>query len=702
MKKTQNNENRLMNAVNSTQKIQPTKLVSFDVFDTLLTRRVTNPHSVFYLTGVAAQQERIISCSAETYVRLRKEADTVSRTGQPDWQTDAKSIFNLLTKLLIVTPAQGDRLRELEIEWERKVLVPVPGAKQMLELERNAGYTIAFVSDMYWSSKEIELFLRDADLFKDGDQLLVSADHGACKDSGKLFYKLLEDNPSVKKGEIRHHGNDRFVDYNGALKGGLKGVLHTRGNPTRYERLLEKHREETDGLAPVLSGTGRLLRLLYDKEPAHIAGIARIVGNVVAPTMVMYVLWILQEARNKGIERLCFVSRDGYIPYLICNRISKAMGFTVKTSYIHGSRQSWHLPGLYEFNEVTFNWLLNNFDGSTVETVFKRVGMSWENILQIAPEMSSVFSSPDLPVTADAQKKIKNLIISNKALQKHILSSAKQKRDLLLAYLNEQEINFREKTGIVEIGWAGRTRNSFRRILGVEKADNLHWFYFGLFANINLDQPENISTFIEGLNLQYRSIKGLPTVIESFCFAPHGSVVGFEQCGGKVEPIFNEVGEVELDEWGREKVFMFVEKFCDLLPMNIIESMNYCNLRNPVYNLLNAFISHPSKDDADIWGSIPFTFDQFGKNSLILAPKPHLTLQTIKDALTFGKFDYVAQNKDAGWGAASWAKRDWTLFPLYFFTFVGHMRVKGKSEVHRIFTETKNYIKRLIYLNEHT
>ncbi|RYZ25700.1 MAG: hypothetical protein EOO10_17585 [Chitinophagaceae bacterium] len=677
------------------------KLVSFDVFDTLLTRKVATPPSVFYFSALQAIKEGIIGCSPEAYVMFRREAETVSRIGQPDWQTDAPRIFSLLSKLMMLSHETSNRLREIEIEWERKLLVPVPGAEQLLQTERNEGYTIAFVSDMYWSNKEIRLFLSDHNLIKEGDQLLVSADHDVCKDSGKLFEKLMADNPGAVKESLRHHGNDHFVDFQGARKAGLTCILHKRCNPNRYERLLEKFRDETNGLTSLLAGSGRLLRLMHDDQPQQTAGIARIVGNVVGPTMVMYVLWILREARNKGIKQLCFVSRDGYVPYLICKKISKELGYDIDSFYMYGSRQSWHMPSLTEINANSLDWIVDIYEGTTVETIFKRIYLSWEELVELVPEFPTLFSSPDAEVTPAIQEKIKNLLNTNSKLQNRILALAQEKRDTLLQYLEQSGIQLSEKTGVVEIGWAGRTRTSFKKIVGKDIAQNLHWFYLGLIPKKQQEQLETISTFLYGPELNYKAINALISIAESFCFAPHGSVVDFTQTEGKATPVFNRVGEPEIDAWGRQKFFEYLDQYCDLLPLDIIRSLHYYNLRNATYQLLNTFISTPSREDAEVWGSIPFIHDQFGKTSSILAPKVKVNGKTIKNALTYGSLKMTSRSEMGVWGGGSWAKRDWTAFPLYGFTFLGHMRTQWKSEIHHAYRETKNYIKALFHYTGH-
>lgn len=685
-----------MHRTESNQTSQHLKLVSFDVFDTLLIRRVVEPEAVFYFAAVSAIQEEIIACTPEAYVSIRKEAEKIACHGEKDWQTDAPRIFQVLSRLLSLTPEESSRLYSLELQWEKTLLVVVPGVAPMLEKERQEGYTIAFVSDMYLSSEDIKMFLTCAGLFRAGDIVFVSGEHRASKSTGRLFDKLVSDHPQSLRKEIRHYGNDYLIDYRGALKAGLIGKHLTRCNPTRYEALLEKRRGETNGLSSLLAGTSRLLRLNFDHQPYKIAALAKIVGGVIAPVMTLYVLWILEEAKRKGIKQLCFISRDGYVPFLICKKICSSLGYPIEAVYLYGSRQSWHLPGLTVFNDSTYAWLLQNFEGNTtIETVLNRVGMLWGDLLKVVPEAKQLFNSPHQALTSQNRSKLQALLDSNKSLQEHILANANAKREVLLAYFEQEGLSFDQKTGMVDLGWTGRSGSSLKRIIGKDKSDNLQWFYFGILSDKYLDQPEKVSTFLFGPDLPLDVIQGLPPIIETFCFAPHGSVVDFKR-SDKIHAVFSSMGEQELDDWGRSQFLAMIEKYCELLPLDIIRSRKFYHLRKPAHDLLETFINTPTKEEAEIWGGVPFIQDHSGKKSTILAPKPYVLTHTIKDALVFGKFSQMAQGGELGvWGAASWAKRDWKIFPLYPFLFIGRARIKMKNfslkMVHKLKLFRKTY-----------
>ncbi len=678
-------------------KITTKKLVTFDIFDTLLTRMVCSPIAVFYFVGKSAINENLVSCSPGNYIQLRREAERLSRIGHPDGEIDDNRIFKFFTHLLGVSEEVGKRLRELEIEWESKFLIPVPGAHELLMKHRNKGDQIAFVSDMYWTKEILIDFLKAHDFWRDDDQLWVSSEHGASKASSKLFEKVLKHNQIIKVSEVHHYGNNKEADNDGAIKAGLSSTLLLKGNPTRYENLLERFSESSGGLTSLLSGAGRLLRMKYSEASFKNAGIARIVGNVAGPCFTLYVMWLLRSAKAEGVKHLYFVSRDGYVPFKIAEKISGAIAPGIKISYLYGSRQAWHIAGLFEFDENTFYWLFGPSDGATAASVMKRAGIEWEELCKIIPGINEKINNPHSEIQPKEMDFLKSLILSNKILQERILNEAKSRRELLLGYLDQEGFNPNEKSGMVEIGWGARTRMSFERAIGIENSRHLHWFYLGLGAEAKVHDPERIHTFLYGPLLKFTGIEQLPVIAESFCLAPHGSVLGFSRKNEKVMPIFKEGIEAKLEEWGRSFYLSALNEYCDNLPVTIIDNNPGFDLRSPAYFLLKEFSEKPGREDALIWGNIPFEHDQSGSITYTLAPKSKLNYRSIKEAIIFGTLSKAAGGGQVGaWGAGAWSLRSTKVFPLFIFVFIGHMRVNGKSEIMRVLSETKSYLKRVL------
>ncbi len=671
------------------------KLVFFDVFDTLLTRKVTAPSSVFYFSALDAIKSKIIDCSAETYVNRRQEAERLSRKEAGEGQIHCERIFDYLSELLSISKESSKQLMQLEFQWESKLLFEIPGAKNMVDKERMNGHQIIYVSDMYWSSEVIRTFLENANIFQKDDKIWVSSEHGASKDSGNLFKKIFPHYPDVNLNDIRHFGNDHYIDYLGAIKAGIKPVLLENANPNTYEILLEKHRDSTNGIASIISGSGRYFRLLNSSKDAKTAEIARIVGNIAGPSMLMYCLWILREAKHRQIEQLCFISRDGYVPFIICSKIGPKLGYDFKYNYVYGSRQSWHIAGIRNFNPDIYSWLFESYNNLTLNSILKRLETSWEKMIELAPETLNHIKDGESHLDENSKTAIKNIIENNDALRTHLLEIASEKRQILKDYLSENNIDFSRKTGMIEIGWKGKTRLSFEKALGDENAANMHWFYLGLDQNFK-QNTNRYSTFLYGSELNYLTIDALPQIFESFCFAPHGSVKGFEKKDGKTTPTFNNKIEDKLDHWGRQIFLECVNDYCDHLPLEIMKNWDIPNMRFAAYNLLQQFCENPEKNDALVWGDIPFIHDQEGSEHSILAPDIKLNLKTIKQAITFGKLRLTGNGGySTRWGAGSWARRKNPLILAKVFTFIGYLRVQKHHELRRILSETKQYLKKV-------
>lgn len=670
------------------------KLVSFDIFDTVLTRLVAVPISVFYFAARAAIKENLISCYPEIYVKQRREAERLARMGQPNGEVDDSRIFEFLIRLLSVSREVGKRLQQLEIEWELKLLVPVPGVHALIQRHRDNGDQVAFVSDMYLTKGTLISFLKKHGFWHEADQLWVSSEHGASKISGQLFHKVLDYNKVKTPKDVYHYGNNKRIDFDGAAKAGISPVWLPEANPSRYEYLLETFRDSSGGLTSLLAGAGRLLRLKYAGDSSKLAGLAKIAGNIVGPSFTLYVLWLLKEAKAKGIKRLFFVSRDGYVPYLIAKKISTQIAPEIVISYFYGSRQAWHIAGLFEFDRPTLNWLFSSLDGPSGSSFIKRTGIEWEELITIVPEIGDQIKNPHSPLSTKELDYLKSQILTNKKLQERILNEAKARRGLLLEYLGQEGFDPKEKNGIVEMGWVGRTKMSFEKVIGTENSTLLHWFYVGLLnihQEVNLDR---VHTFLYGGLLKFDVIHELPVTAESFCLAPHGSVLGFEKKDGKVIPIFRTGNETKLDEWGRPAYLKMVDEYCDNLLLTAIDHTPGFDLRSAAYHLLKTFTEQPGRDEAALWGAVPYDYDQAGSATYHLAPPIRVNYQTIKEALIFGTVKRASgSGKAATWRSGSWSLRTSRIFPLYIFVFIGQIKINGKKTVVKLMRKTKSFFR---------
>src|SRR3954452_807711 len=120
-------------------------VTSFDVFDTLLTRAVGAPSSLFILLGRSDAVSKATGCSAEEFARLRITAERRARVGRRE--TTLEQIYAELAAGLGLGAAQARQLAECELALERRLSRPVPGSDRLVK-EAAHGRRVA-LSDMY-------------------------------------------------------------------------------------------------------------------------------------------------------------------------------------------------------------------------------------------------------------------------------------------------------------------------------------------------------------------------------------------------------------------------------------------------------------------------------------------------------------------------------------------------------------------------
>lgn len=106
-------------------------IITFDVFDTLITRCVIKPVDVFSIVEAKAKNNNIISKN-NSFFNDRQEAENISYTEFGDFTT-LYTIYNILKRDFKYTEKQCNWLKEVEIQTELAIVIP---RKDMFSLVR--------------------------------------------------------------------------------------------------------------------------------------------------------------------------------------------------------------------------------------------------------------------------------------------------------------------------------------------------------------------------------------------------------------------------------------------------------------------------------------------------------------------------------------------------------------------------------------
>ncbi|WP_250448578.1 hypothetical protein, partial [Actinotalea sp. C106] len=219
--------------------------------------------------------------------------------------TGLAEIHAELGATLGLTAADQERLAELEMATEADLLHPVPAVLPRLREARKAAGRVVFVSDMYLPAEFITEQLRQHGAWCEGDVLYVSHAHRTSKRSGTLFATVAA-GEGVRPQDLRHYGNDDDADVRAARRAGAQGVLLPEGNPGRFELLLQRHRESTDGLSAAMAGASRLARLDVRAWTSRERALIEVAAGVLAPVLTSHLAAELRHVKAAQAAELTF------------------------------------------------------------------------------------------------------------------------------------------------------------------------------------------------------------------------------------------------------------------------------------------------------------------------------------------------------------------------------------------------------------
>ncbi len=596
-------------------------VAGFDVFDTVLTRLVGDPEAVFFLVGTEAGKRGLTSLSAGEFAARRRlaQANCHRRSGGGEVTLD-EIIGELLTQI-DGSARQATALRDAELAVEARLICALPGAPELLAAARSQSSRLIFASDMYLPADFIRACLRAHGCWQEGDSLYVSHEYRRSKRTGELFATILAQE-GIAPGQLRHTGNDAEADYAAPRKMGIAATLRPQGNLNRYERCLESYSGATAGLASWLAGASRLARLTISAHTPAEEAIRDVAAGVAAPVLVAYVSWVLRTAHRDGINRLYFVARDGHTLLQLARQLAPRLHPAAELRYLHGSRQAWHLPGVFTVGEDELSWLFCPTDFLSVTSLCGRVGL-------LPVEISAPLTAGGFPAAgwnenldAGSRARLRELVPSH-AIAHRIQERATLARETLLAYLQQERLLDRERAALVDLGWHGRAHDSLAKVICSAGIPPPAGFYFGLHsASSRRDLGERHAWFFDHRKQTDRieTLPGIEALMEVFCAVDHGATTGYAPGPQGLAPVLRTDG-ANVRLWGAPLLQAAIIAFGKNLTAAPAGDADATATRSMCLDVLRLFWETPTGAEAQAWGAFPFEDDQTGASAPPLATK---------------------------------------------------------------------------------
>ncbi len=585
---------------------------TFDIFDTVLTRRVGDPRAAFLLLGHRLVSKGLIDCSAESFSRQRTAAEVRAfrNAGGLDSFVDLGVIYNELRSSLGIDNAIHGKLVAEELDLETDLLVPMSDGVQRVSDARSAGRDVAFVSDMYLPSWFIRQTLEAHRLIEDTDVLIVSNEYGASKSTGALWPHVLRE-LDVDASQIHHTGDNEKSDVKTPRRAGMRATHVDASHLNRFEQLLEQFDFETDGLSSLLAGASRRVRTEVHVDSDHDRALRDVTAGVITPFLVGNVLWILRQAMESHTEKIFFIARDGQIMLEVATQLAAKIGYTGELTYMYGSRGAWLLPSLTVLDDdkiASAVALSGDVDEVTLRLIVHRFGIEPSALEPHLTRANMPESMWDTPMTVEQRKSLRETLRTDEELASTILELATNARELMLGYLDQVGAITSAPIAIVDQGTGSTLFNAISSVLQTVGQRPPQAFYFGLRSDApdqGFGYPE---TYIrdEVSRAGFLKTPGLLTLVEMACTADHGSVTGYRASDGEVIPELAEARNCTVMDWGfdmlRQTVSATVRELCAApIPLR-----RHVDLRPASLAVFDEFWNSPTRAEATAWGQYPF------------------------------------------------------------------------------------------------
>jgi FMN phosphatase YigB (HAD superfamily) len=523
------------------------KVLSLDIFDTLLWRRVPEPADMFLVLGnVLGDSGKLARhISPLAFADLRHAAERAARekvqavTGYRE--IALVDIYAALPDH-IFSPGfdQAARLAA-ELMCERDLLVLDTDLVALMKAAKEAGSRVILVSDTYFTSAQIRDFLSHAGFKEEGliDRLYASCEKGKPK-YRDLFDDVLRD-LDVTPAAMLHIGDTLEADINPCRARGIAVVHYDKWSFSPRVRAVEFPADRVKRGA-LLDGrgdyglTGLRARLAHrppvslgqDLRPYWSYGAA-----VLAPVFAAFSRWIVEEARAAGAARVFGLMREGRFLKRVVEATAASLNMPMTVDELWLSRRAVVRAGLFEDDLGLLPEAILLSPGADLDQILHGLGLARADLQDALPERFDFRQSDALPVLVRA-------ITATPLAKMKVLAASGALRANLLRGIGKTVDLSKGDAILLDLGYAATIQSVLANILAREKRTvKLTGFYFALNekAMSNVRAGADLRAFLsdEGfLGVTGALLSRTPDVLEHACMCREGSLECYDDSAAPV------------------------------------------------------------------------------------------------------------------------------------------------------------------------
>lgn len=494
-------------------------VISFDIFDTLITRMVYEPDDVFRL-----MERKIQSIYGRNvdYLSVRKEAERIAWEEKGDF-CNIHHIYEKLPSVSDFTEQESEELKQMEINLEYELCIPRKDVLDLFNRLIEGEKKIILISDMYLTAPIITRMLEKCG-YKGYTELWVSCEKGKRKDRDTIWDDFLAQYGEYKTihiGDNPHSDcqiiGDRRRDYL---------LLLSSIDQFRFSKQYEKYERFVNTTVENSIMLGYMVnRCLYnspfdlnEQGVSKVKTIESVSQGIFAPVLLKYIDYLHRTSRQD--TKLLFLSREGYFLEKLYEKYCETFHRKpLEHIYFLTSRRATSVAQIERFSDIK-DLFKTKYTGKLSTLLNERFGL--ENVREIRDEK--------IELPKDTAKVMKSLV----EYIPDILEEAEKEKSLYIQYITQtlgENIDW-EKVTLVDVGYSGTIQYYLMKILKTK----LDACYMACGYEMKPDALDG--TYRSPYTFwRDKSFIDAQLFLEAVMAAPHGQVVKFQKSNKGVEAV---------------------------------------------------------------------------------------------------------------------------------------------------------------------
>ncbi len=522
------------------------RLLSIDVFDTLVWRRVPEPADVFLMLGLAlaAGGKLAEDVSPAAFAELRRLAERTARA-KAEAATGSREIrladiYAELPAGLFTADFGHNAQIAAEIACEARLLIADEAVLGVMKTAKAAGTRVILVSDCYFSRAELRALLAGAGC--DGaayDELYVSCEAGRPK--YRDLFDIILKIEAVAPGDMIHIGDNAAADIAPCRARGIGAVHYDRAALPARTREKEFPRDAALRGRSLAAGgdfglgglRSRLAHRAPADLPAELLPYWRTGVTALAPVFTAFARWVVGCCVARDAATVFGIMREGRFLGRMVSATAAFLGVPLETRELWLSRRAVIGASLYPGDLSQLTDFIIVAPGETAEEVLEALGLTLPDVTAVIPEFN--LGRPG------ALGALAQAITAAPGLRDKVLArSQRNRRNLLRGLAKHIDLAADATIVLMDLGYAATIQTLLARILAHEGAKvRLEGLYFALNeraaehrrAGAHISAYHNEAGYGADLG---RLLTRTPDVVEHACMCRDGSLDRYDDTGAPI------------------------------------------------------------------------------------------------------------------------------------------------------------------------